>query len=594
MNFVANFMLVYRFNHLDWALSHCIAFLQKNPKEAMPKNLLELSYALLRKQDAPPSFRKAFTYYVRNKESFTECSDELINRYLEFTCTHSELTPLAAEIFKQINNLDLFFRQYLTTQQTIREDVFHALGLDSLVSLILHYLQHTKEITPEQANLLTQLLDYAKNTAESTRQKTVLLWLDEMVEQIQEKHIDSYYFQVSFYLLQQYPAQNWNDFSKYDGPLPLAEYCNLLDRWLEINATYLNARGLYTYYIRVPLPKNEQERQLHFRYLSNAVTKMYEKEDPERTPPEKMLRTKKSLLSLYFLNNFYHDSCRQMTKDDWSNLFGDPIPAAELVPFSDALEQLWNTDSPHSFRDSLITCGMTNYWDDFLMELATTGFDRSLCFREAVTHYVSHRETYKLNRRILQMLVLATSANRFEQNEETESFYAVSNEITVFRNLAKNGVLNRDFFENLIAISKMSGNRMCDIIKSFLAMSQEQLQELLPQMEQFLTNKRFDAMLPSLLSILSQPFADTMIRLFFVLQEPNYIQNVLTKRLMEQPEKQSTELLQLLCHPVFQEGAGSFFGAFLPALYYYGHQNPELAKQTMPAKELCPPEYKNQ
>ncbi len=597
VNYVAAAMLVHRAGNMGFPLNNCMNALRKGTQESMPKNLLDLSYAILTQHVTDPRKKEVFSYcipfvsYVKRYQAFQHCSEELTAKFLDFTTAHKDYTPLTIEIFKQLQNLELFFRYYLTEENTVNEQAIACLDIDFLLPLVLYYLKHSGGFTQEEFHRISLLLDYVKTNATTPRQKMATLWVEEMVDRSRAEQINSAYFQISFQLLQYYPDTDYSDFSKYSNLSSLEHHCNLLDRWLEINPHFSRAKALYYYYSRLTIGKKEQERQLHFRYISNALIKMFENSNVADSTMKGIMRTGKNMLPLYFLNNFYYDTHIQVTISELLEMLDRRLNKSDLLPLLNALLALWEARLPYDFRDGLVFCGITNYWDQFLMELTVSDFDWAILSNEAVLQYVALLETHKLNRRILQMVVLSKIAEYNENTDASDMIPVLDDEFPVYEKMAKNKELNHHYFENLTRISKLSGDRLHEIVHSFLLLPREDLRELLPLVEHFILDKRFQPMLSALLADINHPFADDLVKLFFVLQAPDYIMSTLSKMLLNQPKEQPDTMLALLKHPVFVTNAGEFFSAYLPALYHYGQDNLELAEETLPAPELCPQEY---
>ncbi len=594
--FVARYMLVQQFNDTkdsDRPLPWCAAALHRHNPEELPENLLNISYTLLEEKPHLTMYWNGFVSYVKATKAFSTCDPELLEKYFSVASTHNQLSGITLEILKQAKDSN-FLQQYLSEDNSLNENAVQILGVDALLSLVLHYLQENNTLTEEQTTIFADMLTYAKKHAKSTRQKAAGLWIEELLEKFIAEGNSSDYFQVSFQLLKKYPDIEHIDFLAEDNPLPYQNYCNLLDRWLEINPDFDNAKILYAYYIRLSVSKDENQRQLHFHCLSNALTKWYKTSVPSDASRAGVLRTGKNLLTLYFVNNYYQESKVRIRPSELVNKLEDKLYAPhekkELTRLVNSLIGLWEANFPRYFRDYLIICGISNHWDDFLLELMEPSFDRSLLTHEAIRQYLTVVDYPKLNRRLLQMLIYAKIAN-FNLNKAEEEQIATSH---FFYNTAmewaENGILTQQYFDNLTQICQLSGNEMTQATISFCSLPENELKELLLSGVLLVQNKPLFPMLTILLDEISNPHADILVNLVFLMQYLSQVIDAMEALIQQEAPDKPDNFLTLLQNPVFTEKIGKFYSAYLLAEYYHTLNEFEKAEQALPDPEICPEE----
>ncbi len=595
LSYVADFMCIYQFQNFGPSLSRCVYAMNQSKPEGLPDNLMELNYALLCKNYSIPSYWNAFCAYVSRKKAFESCNEELVKRYLSYTDQHPKYQQLTTELLIQFKNPDIFLGRYLQEDGTVNEAAVEKIEHSNFIHLIFCYIKYLREenaLFPPYTDSITTLLNYVKQGASSASEKTVVLWLEEYVELHLKEAAAPDYFLVSDLLLRAYPRTEHLIFTNRDDKLPYEKYYNLLDRWLEINPSHANALSIYYFHIDQPTLQDEATRRIQFRYLSNALTKMYESKIQSEKNRGSLLRTCKSILTMYFLNNFGTETNIPYPPAHFVGMFENTLTSlqekAQISQLATALTNLWEANLPHYLRDYLILCGMTNYWDVFLLDLLNTTMDLTVFSCDAVQQYIGISAYSALNRRLFQMLIYAKIALWNERASTNEQIFINNDDYPTFRKMAQNGQIDTPYFSKLSVISTLAGKNMQPLFETISKIDGDTEKSCLTQAYTVIQEKACHITLPLLMQ--TENPHDAVIQMFILLQYPDTLTDALEHFIKEQALPLEEPLLAFLNHPLLEEAIGSFYKAYLVTLFYHTLNRFDEASFTLPSEEICPEE----
>ncbi len=595
LSYVADFMCIYQFQNFGPSLSRCVYAMNQSKPEGLPDNLMELNYALLCKNYAIPSYWNAFCAYASRKKAFESCNEELLSRYLSYTDQHPQYKQLTTELLIQSKNPDIFFGRYLHEDGAVNESAIEKTELSNFIHLIFCYIKYLREenkLLSPYTDSISILLSYVKQGASAASEKAVVLWLEEYVELHLKEDADPDYFLVSDLLLRAYPRTEHLIFTNRDDKLPYEKYYNLLDRWLEINPTHANALSIYYFHIDQPTFQDEATRHIQFRYLSNALTKMYEAQTQSEKNRASLLRTCKSILTMYFLNNFGAETKIPYPPAHFVEMFEDTLTAlpekAQISQLAAALTNLWEANLPHYLRDYLILCGMTNYWDVFLLDLMNTTTDLDVFSCDAVQQYIGISAYSALNRRLFQMLIYAKIALWNEHASAGEQIFINNDDYPTFRKMAQNGQIDSPYFAKLSTISTLAGKNMQPLFETIAQISDDAQKSCLTQAYTVIQGKVCHTTL-SLLMQTENPH-DAVMQMFILLQYPNTLTDALEHFIKEHAHTREEALATFLNHPLLEETIGTFYKAYLITLFHHTLSRFDEAAAALPAEEICPEE----
>lgn len=431
LNFVANYILFFRFKDTSYALSNCTNALEYHVDNSLPRNILWCSLSICKSKMGGPveGYKNAFLNHIRRCKTFQDANSLIVDEWYNVFSNFSEPELIdfmvATEMAKQTSSFGILYRMIF------KEDTPYKMLISQDVASFVRFCSSFVYCADDESFLealsdIRELRNQIGSFSASKYDRSALVWIDDLIDKRDKYMSDDYFAEASMAVLSSYPEAPSNDIvSKWitpDSSHQLPNY-DLLKNWLN---TFGNMRIVkradlavikYTDKNYLSDDKEKREQLYNIRiFIAEKYIQFFDRLHPYDV--EDYLRKCKQYYGyrklIRYPNQIPADFKEKMYKDL------EELNSLEVfLNYETGIDTFCTSVSDDFIRENFICCGITNYWDIFLEKClsAVNYLEPNI---EAIWDYLKTINFRPLRRRLLQMYVFASEGQLLAEEENFE------------------------------------------------------------------------------------------------------------------------------------------------------------------------------